>query len=77
MRNVAKACLDHGKRVQNSVFECILTEAQYIKLKNQIESIIDSEQDSIRFYILGKDWKRKVETLGKNSSIDITGELII
>ncbi len=77
LRNVAKACLDHGKRVQNSVFECILTEAQYIKLKNQIESIIDSEQDSIRFYILGKDWKRKVETLGKNSSIDITGELII
>ena len=56
LRNVAKACLDHGKRVQNSVFECILTEAQYIKLKNQIESIIDSEQDSIRFYILGKDW---------------------
>ncbi len=77
LRNVAKVCLDHGKRVQNSVFECILTEAQYIKLKNQIESIIDSEQDSIRFYILGKDWKRKVETLGKNSSIDITGELII
>ncbi len=77
LRNVAKACLDHGKRVQNSVFECILTEAQYVKLKNQIESIIDSEQDSIRFYLLGKDWKRKVETLGKDTGIDFTGELII
>ncbi len=77
LRNVARACLDYGKRVQNSVFECILTEAQYVVLKNKIKSIIDSEQDSIRFYILGKNWKRKVETLGKDTGIDFTGELII
>jgi len=32
LRNVARACLDYGKRVQNSVFECILTEAQFVKL---------------------------------------------
>lgn len=59
------------------MFECILTEAQFVMLKNQIGDIIDLEQDSIRFYILGKDWKRKVETLGKNNGIDFTGELII
>ena len=77
LRNVAKACLNYGKRVQNSVFECILTEAQYVVLKHQIESTIDTEQDSLRFYILGKNWKRKVETLGKDMGIDFTGELII
>lgn len=77
LRNVARACLDYGKRVQNSVFECILTEAQYVMLKNKIESAIDSEQDSVRFYILGKNWKRKVETLGKDIGVDFTGELII
>ncbi len=77
LRNVARACLDYGKRVQNSVFECILTEAQYVVLKNKIKYAIDSEQDSIRFYILGKNWKRKVETLGKDTGIDFTGELII
>lgn len=77
LRNVAKACLNYGKRVQNSVFECILTEAQYVVLKHQIESTIDTEQDSVRFYILGKNWKRKVETLGKDMGIDFTGELII
>lgn len=77
LRNVARACLDYGKRVQNSVFECILTEAQYVVLKNKIKSVIDSEQDSIRFYILGKNWKRKVETLGKDTGIDFTGEFII
>ena len=77
LRNVARACLDYGKRVQNSVFECILTEAQYVMLKNKIGFIIDPEQDSVRFYILGKNWKRKVETIGKDVGIDFTGELII
>ncbi len=77
MRNVARACLNHGKRVQNSVFECILTEAQFVKLRNQLGEIIDSKQDSIRFYNLGNNWKRKVETLGKDMGIDFTSELII
>ena len=77
LRNVARVCLNYGKRVQNSVFECILTEAQFVVLRDQLKGIIDSEQDSIRFYMLGKNWKRKVETLGKDTGIDFTGELII
>lgn len=77
LRNVARACLDFGKRVQNSVFECMLTEAQYVMLKNKIGSIIDPEQDSVRFYILGENWKRKVETIGKDMGVDFIGELII
>ena len=51
LRNAARACLNYGKRVQNSVFECILTEAQFVMLRNQLKDIIDSELDSIRFYI--------------------------
>lgn len=77
LRNVARACQNYGKRVQNSVFECILTEAQFVVLRDQLKGIIDIEQDSIRFYILGKNWKRKVETLGKDMGLDFTGELII
>mgnify|MGYP004665076567 FL=1 len=77
LRNVAKACIDFGKRVQNSVFECILTEAQLVMLRNKLNTIIDSEQDSIRFYILGKNWRNKVDTIGKNNGIDFSGELII
>ena len=46
-------------------------------LRNKLNTIIDSEQDSIRFYILGKNWKNKVDTIGKNNGIDISGELII
>ena len=77
LRNVARVCLNYGKRVQNSVFECILTEAQFVVLRDQLKGIMDSDQDSIRFYMLGKNWKRKVETLGKDTGIDFTGELII
>lgn len=77
LRNVARVCLNYGKRVQNSVFDCILTEAQFVVLRDQLKGIIDSDQDSIRFYMLGKNWKRKVETLGKDTGIDFTGELII
>lgn len=77
LRNVARVCLNYGKRVQNSVFECILTEAQFVVLRDQLKGIIDSDQDSIRFYMLGRNWKRKVETLGKDTGIDFTGELII
>lgn len=77
LRNVARACIDYGKRVQNSVFECILTETQYVILKNKLNGIIGTEQDSIRFYMLGKNWKNKVKTIGKDIGIDFTGDLII
>lgn len=77
LRNVARARIDYGKRVQNSVFECILTETQYVILKNKLNGIIDTEQDSIRFYMLGKNWKNKVKTIGKDIGIDFTGDLII
>lgn len=48
LRQVAKACEDYGQRVQNSVFECEVSEAQYTLLKNRLESIIEKSLDSIR-----------------------------
>lgn len=77
LRKVAQACVNYGRRVQNSVFECILTESQYLLLKNQLENLIDKTQDSIRFYLLGSNWKHKIETIGKNNDIDFTDSLII
>ena len=49
LRKVAKVCVNHGQRVQNSVFECLLDAAQYVQLKAQLEILIDPEQDSLRF----------------------------
>ena len=77
LRKVAKVCQDYGQRVQNSVFECRLTEAQFVIVKNKIENIIDLELDSVRFYFLGNNWPSRIEMIGKKDRIDLDGELII
>ena len=77
LRQVAKECVNYGHRVQNSVFECVLTEARFVFLRAQIENIIDKNTDNIRFYFLGKNWNRRIVSLGKDTSIDVTSELII
>ncbi|NLD03729.1 MAG: CRISPR-associated endonuclease Cas2, partial [Clostridiales bacterium] len=56
LRRVAKRCLDYGQRVQNSVFECLVDEAQYKVLKHELEKLIDPAQDSLRFYNLGNKY---------------------
>lgn len=77
LRHVARECQNYGQRVQNSVFECVLSEAQFVLLKSKIELIIDSNLDSIRFYFLGKNWPRKIESIGRKTSFDVNSELII
>lgn len=77
LRKVAKACQNYGLRVQNSVFECVLTESHFLKLRNEISNIIDINDDSICFYFLGNNWKRRVERIGKDTTYDIEGSLII
>ena len=70
LRHVAKLCVDYGQRVQNSVFECSLTPAEFVEIKAQLLSIIDTESDSIRFYLLGKNWQNRLETIGRDTSYD-------
>mgnify|MGYP002623451444 CR=1 FL=1 len=77
LRKVAKECVNYGQRVQNSVFECLITEAQLVGLKATLEAIINDSTDSIRFYYLGNSWQRKIEKLGKPTSYDPTETLII
>lgn len=77
LRKVAKECVNYGRRVQNSVFECLLTESQFTLLKSKIESIINDELDSVRFYFLGNSWNRRIESIGKSTTFAIDSELII
>lgn len=60
LRNVAKCCQAHGQRVQNSVFECSLDEAQYILFREKLKDMIDLRTDSLRFYNLGNRYAGKV-----------------
>ena len=64
LRHVAKLCVDYGQRVQHSVFECS------VEIKSKLLTMIDQESDSIRFYLLGKNWQNRVETIGRDDSYD-------
>ena len=77
LRRVAKACVNYGQRVQNSVFECMLTPLDYAKLKDTLSKIADKEADSIRYYHLGEKWEHKIEHYGKNEVYNPEGPLII
>lgn len=77
LRKVAKLCVKHGQRVQNSVFECILNEAQYVLLKHQLCEIIDTDKDSLRFYNLGNKYKNKTEHFGAKASYEAEGLLLL
>lgn len=66
LRQAARECVNYGHRVQNSVFECVLTEAQFVVLRDKLKKIINDSTDSIRFYFLGNKWERRIETLGVN-----------
>ncbi|MFD0871094.1 MULTISPECIES: CRISPR-associated endonuclease Cas2 [Paenibacillus] len=77
LRQVSKKCLDYGQRVQNSVFECIVDSTQFRKLKYELVALIDPKTDSLRFYQLGDNYKRKVDHVGAKESFDVEGPLIL
>jgi CRISPR-associated protein Cas2 len=77
LRKVAQECGKFGQRVQNSVFECVVDPARFEKLKGNLVAIIDREADSLRFYMLGKNWQRRVEHIGAKPSIDPDAPLIV
>lgn len=77
LRKVAKQCVNYGRRVQNSVFECIVDNAQCIMLKSLLTDIIDVNVDSIRFYYLGNKYETKVEQIGVDKGIAADDVLIM
>jgi len=77
LRRVAKVCEGRGQRVQNSVFECLVEPAQWVKLRDRLVREIEPGQDSLRFYFLGANWKRRIEHVGAKPTYDPEGPLIV
>lgn len=77
LRDVAKRCSAHGTRVQNSVFECVLDYSQYTLFKHELEQVIDTACDSLRFYVLGNHYENKVTHIGAKETYQLEGELIL
>jgi len=77
LRKVAKICTNYGQRVQYSVFECSLEPGQWIDVRQQLINEIKEEEDSLRFYFLGANWKKRVEHIGAKSGYDVEGTLMV
>lgn len=76
LRRVARACLDYGQRVQNSVFECEVDPSQWVMLRARLIAEIDVARDSLRFYQLGAEGRRRVEHIGAKPVQDLEGPLV-
>jgi len=77
LRDVAKVCENYGQRVQYSVFECLVDPDQWAKIKHKLETRIKMDEDSLRYYYLGKNWKPHIEHIGVNTSYDPEGPLTV
>lgn len=77
LRHVAGICEDHGQRVQFSVFECEVDPARWTAMRARLVQAIDPEIDSLRFYFLGREWRKRVEHIGSKPSEDPDGLLVV
>jgi CRISPR-associated protein Cas2 len=77
LRHVAKTCQNYGVRVQNSVFECNVDQAQWTVLRALLIDIFEPEYDSLRFYFLGDNYKHRIEHQGAKSAVDVEDPLIL
>ena len=77
LRRIAKACLNWGIRVQNSVFECNVNPAQWVQLKAELEDIFDPETDSLRYYNLGDHYSNRIEHVGAKPALDVEQPLLL
>jgi CRISPR-associated protein Cas2 len=77
LRRVAQVCKNFGQRVQLSVFECSVGEAEFVRLRHGLLEEINPEEDSLRLYLLGEDPSRRVQHYGQKPSIDFEDALVL
>lgn len=77
LRRMARICKNNGQRVQYSVFECLVEPARWTDMRQSLIKEADLEVDSLRFYFLGSNWKRRVEHVGAKPTYDPEGPIIV
>jgi len=77
LRRIARECGNWGQRVQFSVFECMVNPAQWTALRAKLLAVMDAEKDSLRFYFLGANWRKRLEHVGTKAGYDPQGSLVL
>ena len=65
LSKVRRTCAEWGVAVQDSVYECELDAEQYRALRERLEAAIIPETDSVRFYLLGNHYQKRIESVGR------------
>ena len=76
LRKVATVCKDFGQRVQYSVFECRVNEAQLEGLRHRLLRVMDEDEDSLRIYRLYPPREKNIESYGHDSYVSYDDPLI-
>lgn len=77
LRRVARVCVAHGQRVQNSVFEVSVSDVQLLGLREKLLAEMDPTEDSIRIYRLRQPREKFVEAFGRDQYRDLSAPLIL
>lgn len=77
LRKVAKICEGFGQRVQKSVFECVVSDAQFAQLEHRLGGVIDQEADSLRIYRLREPRSKFVRVVGRAPEFDIRDPIVV
>jgi CRISPR-associated protein Cas2 len=77
LRRVAKVCVAHGQRVQNSVFEVSVNDTQLLTLRQKLLDILDPTEDSIRIYRLRQPREKYLEAFGRDQYTSFSAPLIL
>lgn len=77
LRRVARIMEAYGQRVQNSVFECVLSPEQFLLLRHDLAQAINENEDSIRIYRLRSPHRKHTTLIGHQPKYDIRNPLVI
>jgi CRISPR-associated protein Cas2 len=77
LRRVAKTCQSYGQRVQFSIFECSVNDAQREVLRMRLLKIISKDEDNLRIYTLRGLRGEYIEAYGKDAYVNFTEPLIV
>lgn len=61
---IHKTLSGFGQWTQYSLFECHLSDKQYVQLRQKLDRLLKADEDSVRFYVLCAECLGKVETVG-------------
>jgi CRISPR-associated protein Cas2 len=76
LRKMAQTCKNYGQRVQRSVFECNVEPQHWVVLREELLEIVNTSEDSLRFYVLDENARSRIEHFGINEPMDFEGPLI-